>query len=70
MARIRLRAISQSVRVHGCSNQQKPDNKVGLFLSAVGKSGLDRQKPEDQDGAEQAQDKAGDNGHRHHLNAP
>lgn len=39
------------------------------FLSAMWESGLERQKPEDQDGAEQAQDKARDDGHRHHLDA-
>jgi len=49
------------------SVNEKPGTAAGLLFAWVLSPGSDSEEAQDQDGAEQAQDKARDDGHRHHL---
>ena len=51
------------------SVNEKPGTAAGLLFAWVLSPGSDSEEAQDQDGAEQAQDKARDDGHRHHLDA-
>ena len=51
------------------SVNRKPGTAAGLLFAWVLSPGSDSQEAQDQNGAEQAQDKARDDDHRHHLDA-